>query len=72
MSLLESSVNIIYSCGLNHRQFRTFSVDMWLESRDVPYRYVVQWSSYGRVLSRESIPGKEMDIFLHEKINFCL
>jgi hypothetical protein len=45
---------------------------MWLESRDVPYRYVVQWPSCGRVLSRESVPGKEIDAFLHEKLNLSV
>ena len=72
MDLLDSSVNLICSCGLNHRQFRTFSANIWSESRDGPYRNLFRRLSRGRVLSRLSAPRKEIDAFLHEKINLCL
>jgi len=71
--LLEPSVNIICSWGLNRHQFRTFSAGMWSELRDVPYRNWVQCFGCGRLLSRLSAPRKQIDVFLHEKklTNLC-
>ena len=46
---------------------------MWSESRDVPYRNVVQWLGCGRVLSRQSAPRKQTEVFLQQqKINLFL
>jgi hypothetical protein len=63
MSLLEPSVNIMCSCGLNHRQFRTFSADMWLESRDVPYRNVRGGSDKSLARSGRKQANQTRDLF---------
>jgi len=66
MGLLEPSVNIVCSCALNQHQFHNFSADIWSESRDVPYRNVVQGLGCGRVLSRPSALRKQTDVFLQK------
>ena len=62
-----STVNYIRSHGLNHRQFRSFLLEMNAEFLDLPYHTSVRWLGCGKVFSRFFDLRTEIELFLNEK-----
>ena len=52
MRTVTQAVNFIRAKGLNHRQFKSFLVEIGSGYGDVVYHTEVRWLSWGRVLNR--------------------
>ena len=49
MSIITRAVNFIRARGLNHRQFKSFLVELNSDYGDLPYHTEVQWKGAGKI-----------------------
>jgi hypothetical protein len=66
MGDVDSAINFIRLCGLNHRQFKVFLDEIESEYRHV-YFSEVRWLSTGKVLQRFLSLLEDIKVFLIEK-----
>ena len=67
MDLVVKTVNFIRSHGLNHRQFKSFLVDMDFEYGELLYHTEVRWLSRRKVLKRFFALRNEISLFINMK-----
>ena len=67
MDLIVKTVNFIKSHGLNHRQFKSFLVDMASEYGELLYHNKVRWLSRRKVLKRFFALRNEISLFMKTK-----
>ena len=66
MNLEVKTVNLIRSRGLNHRQFKSFLVDMDSKYGELLYHTEVRWLSREKVLKRFFAPRNEIASYLRK------
>ena len=67
MDLVVKIVNFIQSRGLNHRQFKSFLVDMDSEYGELLYHTEVRWLSCKKILKHFSALRNEITLFMERK-----
>lgn len=67
MKIVVKTINFIRSRGLNHRQFKTFLIELNSRYSEVIYFSEVRWLSRGIVLQRFFELRNEIDLFMKAK-----